>query len=298
MKRILFGLMMFIAIPISTSAQILDSVPEYQSESSVNSGADLRETDMARTGMCLTGTSGLMSVPTPDFQKDRSVNVSYKSGLTHRDITVDTTKYDLDKNEHWISAAYSIKPNLEVSVNHLQYDRSSSPYLGGLNYAEDSTGFGMKYSTHIASQDFCLGGMFAPMSATELNSADLVQLENLRSLYMTLGEKLTDNINGYLNLKHCFTDDQAIDLSNGRTMKYDRKEFLVSAIAIEYAPSKNFALMFESQFLNYRDFFNTGSDRVSLNAGIRGGAEAVQAEVFVMSLNDEPDLRLGVNFGF
>ncbi len=298
MKKTLIGLILAAAIPLSASAQVLDSVPEYQSESSTNSGADLRDTDIARTGMCLSGTSGLMSVPTPDFQKDRRVSVSYKSGVTNRDITADKTKYDLEKNEQWISAAYSIKPNLEISLNHLQYDRSSSPYLGDLNYEEDSTGFGMKYSTHIASQDFCFGGVFAPMSASELNSADLVQIENLRSVYMTLGEKLTDNINGFLNLKHCFTDNQTVELMNGRTLEYDRKEFLVSAIALEYAPSKNFAFMFESQFMNYRDFFSSGSDRVSLNVGIRGGAEAVQAEVFVMSFNDEPDLRLGLNIGF
>ncbi|HOY66959.1 MAG TPA: hypothetical protein PLP29_08720 [Candidatus Ozemobacteraceae bacterium] len=298
MKKHIIACLLALSFPVSLSAQILDSVPDYEGQEIGASECDVRETDVARTGMCLSGTSGLMAVPTPDFQKDRKVLMSYKGGVSERTLATTAGDFDLEKNERWISAAYSVKPNLEISVNHLDYERSSSPFLANLNYREDATGFGMKYSTHIASQDLCFGGVFAPMEASEINAADLVQIEYLRSVYLTMGESLTDTLKGYLNLKHCFTDDQTVNLPFGRKLEFDRKEFLVSAIALEYAPTKSFSLMLESQFMNYRDFFTDGGDRVSMNVGIRGGSDALQGEVMVLSLNDDPDVRFGVNVGF
>ncbi|HEY9069739.1 MAG TPA: hypothetical protein VIV61_05745 [Candidatus Ozemobacteraceae bacterium] len=298
MKKQLIICLLALVMPLSASAQILDSVPDYDGRDIGEAACGIRETDVARTGMCLSGTSGLMSVPTPDFQKNRKIQLSYKGGISERPLATTAGDFDLEKNERWVSAAYSVKPNLEISVNHLEYERSSSPFLANLNYREDATGFGMKYSTHIASQDLCFGGVFAPMEASEINAADLVQIEHLRSVYLTMGESLTDTIRGYLNLKHCFTDDQTVNLPFGRKLEFDRKEFLVSAVALEYAPTRTFSLMFESQFMNYRDFFTDGGDRVSMNVGIRGGSDAFQGEVMVLSLNDDPDVRFGVNVGF
>lgn len=299
MNRLLATLLLTVALPVTASAQLLDPVPDYSWKSDgKNSSEKNVATYTPRTGMCLAGTSGLISVPTPDLQAEGNVCLSYKTGLTNRDILAEKTLYSLEKNERWISAAYSIKSNLEVSLNHLQYERSSSPYVGVLNYTEDSTGFGMKYSTHFESQEFCFGGVFAPMSATEINNADLVQIENLRSVYLTMGENLSEKLRGYLNLKHCFTDDQKIVFPSGRTLKFDKKEFLVSAIALDYTPAKNVSIMLESQFMNYSDFYNQDGDRVSINAGVRGGSDAVQAEIFMTSLNVEPDFRFGLNFGF
>ena len=307
MNRYLAAILLALSIPMTGSAQMLseDEGFEWKTErtGSVEKIYDTEPpssfaSDTPRTGMCLAGTSGLISVPTPDFQTNRKGGFSLKTGVTKRDIIVDNIKYDLEKNEHWMSAACSLQPNLEISVNHLRYERSSAPTIGILNYSEESTGFGMKYSTHVASQDLCLGGMFAPMSAVQINKADLVQIEHLRSVYLTLGEKLSEKLRGYLNLKHCFTDEQDIVFPSGRKLHYDKKEFLASAIALDYAPQKNVSIMLESQFLNYRDFYNDSGDRVSLNVGVRGGSDAVQAELFVTSFNVEPDVRFGLNFGF
>jgi len=307
MNRYLATVLLALAVPMTVSAQMLDEDAgfEWKTErtGSLEKAYDTEPplsfaSDTPRTGMCLSGTSGLISVPTPDFQTNHTGGFSLKTGVTKRDVIVDNIKYDLEKNEHWMSAAYSLQPNLEVSVNHLSYDRSSAPYIGVLNYSEESTGFGMKYSTHVASQDLCIGGMFAPMSAVQINNADLVQIEHLRSVYLTLGEKLSEKLHGYLNLKHCFTNEQDIVFPSGRKLHYDKKEFLASAIALDYIPQKNVSIMLESQFLNYRDFYNDSGDRVSLNAGVRGGSDTVQAEIFVTSINVEPDVRFGLNFGF
>lgn len=299
MNRLLAALLFAALLPVTASAQLLDDEmdkawkpdPPSPSESGIGS-------DTPRIGMCLAGTTGLISVPTPEFQTVRKTLVSFKTGVTKRDILANDTKYDLEKSERWMSVAYPIKSNLEVSLNHLAYERSSSPHVAPLNYSEDSTGFGMKYSTRIDSQTFCFGGVFAPMSAVQINNADLVQIENLRTVYLTMGEKLSEKLRGYLNLKHCFTDDQKIVFPSGRTLSFDKKEFLVSAIALDYAPVKNVSIMLESQFMNYRDFYKQEGDRISINAGVRGGSDTVQAEIFMMSLNVEPDFRFGLNFGF
>ncbi len=249
-------------------------------------------------GTTLSGTTGLISIPTPEIQEDRTAIVTYKGGITKRDLTLNRTRYRLSKNEHFTGLVYQAKPNLELSVLNLRYERSADPLLAGLTYNEDSTTFGMKYSTHNAEQDLCMGFSFAPMDAYELNRADLSQIENLRHVYLTISEKLAKAFYGYLNLKYCFTDKQKIDLGLGQTLTLEPKQFLVSGVGLEYAWNDSVSLFCEGKFANYRDLYKDDSTRASFNAGVRFGTRNAQLEVLGLSLEKDPYLYLGASVGF
>jgi hypothetical protein len=283
------GIFLVLSLIVPGEAQILTVDPEAE---------QLPVYKPMHLGTTLSGTTGLISIPTPDIQEDRTTILTYKGGITKRDLTFNRTRYRLSKNEHFTGLAYQAKPNLELTVLNLRYERSADPYLAGLSYYEDSTTFGMKYSTHNAEQDMCMGFSFAPMDAYELNRADLSQIENLRHAYLTVSEKLAKALYGYLNLKYCFTDKQKIDLGLGQIMTLEPKQFLISGIGLEYAWKDSVSLFCEGKFANYRDLYMEDSTRASFNAGVRFGSRNAQIEVLGLSLEKDPYTHIGANVGF
>jgi hypothetical protein len=249
-------------------------------------------------GMSLTGSVGLVTVPIPNFQTEQRVGVSYKGGIQKGNMTLGGVNYSTEKDERFVSAIFHAQPNLELSLNHLRIKRISNPGLVGLNFHEDATAFGMKYSSPHGKQDFAAGFHYAPMSAEELNRADLGQIELLRNAYMTFSEELGRNFYGHLHLKLCMTADQKIQLPNGSEYKIEKKEFLVSAVGLEYRVSDSFTAMIEGTFANYRDLFRDDSTRFNLNGGLRFGAGNMQLEVLGRSLESDPWVVGGVSLGF
>ena len=249
-------------------------------------------------GLCLAGTSGLVTVPTPDFREPGTVALSHKGGITSQNATLGGTRYEVNKNERYSAVTYNLKKNLELSINHLQYERSSKPSVPGLTFREDSTAMGLKYSAHNGKQDLCMGVVFAPMSAEEMAKADLWQLEHLRSIYLTLTDEVYGPVNGYLHAKTSSTDKQKIELPGNITQTINRKDFLTSALGLEMNLKGSGSLFCEGQFFNYRDIFAEDSVRFSLNAGIRLGSKNIGVEAFGLSLNQSPRVMLGTNIIF
>jgi hypothetical protein len=249
-------------------------------------------------GLCLTGTTGLVTIPTPDFPDQGTILLSHKSGLTKQNVLLGGVGYRVSKNEHYSGVTFNIKKNLELSLNHLQYERSSSPNVPGLTYSEDSTALGLKYSARNGKQDLCMGIAFAPMTAEELSKADLYQLEHLRTLYLTITEEIHGPVRGYLHAKTSSTDKQKIELPGQITQVINRKDFLTSAIGLELNLKGKGSFFCESQFFNYRDIFAKDSVRFSINAGVRLGSRHVGLEAMGLSLNQDPRIMLGGNLSF
>jgi len=292
MKNRDFGflvLVFFLGLSVQGWSQVLAIDPDDMKAPTVKA---------THLGTTLSGSSGLLTIPTPDFQEDRQVSLTYTGGISKGDLTLGTGSYRISKDEHFTGLAWNVKPNLELTAMNLRYERSSDPALAGLNYREDATTFGMKYSTQNGDQDFCMGFSYAPMSAAQLNNADLMQVETLRNAYMTVTEEIASGFYGHLNLKESFTDKQKIDLGNGQTFKMNPKQFLVSGIGLEYVLKDAASIFCEGKFYNYRDLFREGSDQFSFNAGLRFGLRNIQLEVLGFSLNQNPVTYLGGSVGF
>lgn len=251
------------------------------------------------TTISLSGSTGLLTIPTPDINSNVKLGITYKGGISKNDLTINNQNYRCSKNEHFTGVFYNIKPNLEFSTIHLRSNRSINPYLAQLKFEENYTGFGIKYSTKNFEQDICAGFIFAPMSSEEISRADLTQIELLRCIYITLSEEIFKNIYGYLHLKESFTKNQKIILDNNVKLHRDVKNFLTSGIGLEYAPKGKFYSVFlEAKFTNYRDIFKDDATRFTLNAGIRLGNDKVNAEFYGVSLQNEPFLMLGSSIAF
>ncbi len=290
MKNKILIIASLILLPLTSSAQILEVIPE-----------DIKPIveRPARTGMTYSGTTGLVTIPAPDFQEERRVGFTYKAGTYKQDIGVNGVPTKLEKDEFVAGFRAAIHPDLELSVLHMNYQRKSDPKVAGLNFKEDSTALGMKYSTHVGEKDLCLGFNFAPMDANELNLADLEQIEKLRNVYMTVSETVASGVTGFLNVTSAFTKKQEIDFGNGTKQKIDRKDIIIGSLGLEYR-FKEFATFFcEAKFGNYRDVFQKDSVRHRLHAGFRVGLKSFQAEVLGLNLSeDNPTLVLGGTVSF
>ncbi|MEW6712102.1 MAG: hypothetical protein AB1403_19945 [Candidatus Riflebacteria bacterium] len=252
----------------------------------------------AHTGSCYTGSSGLVTIPTPDFQKTR-VAFSYKQGLWEQDLLINNVKTELEKDEFTAGIRVNLDDNLEFSANHLKYERKSTPTFTNIDYKEDTVAFGLKYSAHHGDKDMCMGFTFAPMTAEELNMADIEQIENLRNVYLTISEIVSDNLTGFLNLTSAFTKEQKIDFGNGVVQEVNRKDILIGAFGLEYSFAESASIFCEYKVGNYRDIFKAESARHRFHAGFRVGNQNIQAEILGMNLSeDNPTMVLGGNLAF
>ncbi len=307
LKKNILPLFIILSSALSSQAQVLESMPDKSSakirfvettpEPAV--AVDFQdECDNSHLGATLSGTSGLITIPTPDFQS-RKAAFSYRKGYVKSSITANNQKVNLEKDEFFASLRGNIRPNLEFSVNRLKYIRASNPTISGLNFENEHYGFGLKYSMHLAEHDVCMGLNFSPMTAEELNLADIEQIENLRNVYVTMSEKITENFNGYAGLATAFTKKQTIDFGGGFVQKLDRKEMLIASVGLEYKLGSHAAVFGEAKFGNYRDIFMEDSVRHRIHCGFRAGVENFQLEIMAMNASeDNPTMVFGGSLGF
>lgn len=293
-KKIITSFILILLSSISASGQVLEVVPDE-----VEAAPKIER--VAHIGSCYTGSSGLVTIPTPDFQ-DTKVAFTYKAGTWEQDINLANNKVELDKDEYLAGIRLNLSPHVELSVSQLNYERKTDPVTAktqNLNYKEDATSFGMKYSAHHGAKDICLGFTFAPMSAQELNLADIEQIENLRNAYMTVSESINEQTSGYLHLASVFTKKQEIDFGNGIVQKVNRKDILIGGLGLEYSFANYFAVFGEYKVGNYRDIFTKDSVRHRFHAGIRLGSKNIQAELTGMNLSeDNPTMVFGGTLAF
>lgn len=294
-KCITVGLLFALLTPFTVFSQVLEVVPDEIKPIVVKT---------PHTSSCYSGTSGLVTIPTPDFQETK-IAVSYKSSNSKQDIfvydktTATSVKTELEKDEYTAGLRFNLSPHVEFSVNQLKYERKSKPIASGLTYKEDSVAFGAKYSAHAGDKDMCMGFTFAPMSAEELNLADIEQIENLRNAYLTISEQISNNLGGFLNLTSVFTKKQKLDFGNGIVQEIDRKDILIGAFGLEYRLAEAASVFCEYKVGNYRDIFKKDSVRHRLHAGFRLGTQNIQAEILGMNLSeDNPIMVLGGTLAF
>lgn len=249
-------------------------------------------------GSTFSGTSGLATIPTPDYQENK-VGAGYKRTYIKSSMTVNNAKVEAEKDEFIANIRFNVKPEWEISVNRHKYVRASSPKITGLNFKNEHFGLGMKYSFPVDEKDVCLGFNFTPMTAEELNQADIEQIESLRNIYVSMSESITRNLTGFANLTTAFTKKQKIDFGNGVTRQLDRKEMLIASIGLEYKLDNRFSVFGESKFGNYRDIFKEDSVRYRLNGGLRFGVKNAQLEFIALNLTESrPTISFGGSVGF
>ena len=291
---------MAVLMPCLANGQVLEALPD-SGETAGPVGGRIVVERAGGPGTTLSGSAGLITIPTPGYKKEHSVGVGYKTSTTTGNMLVAGKSYRVEKDEYIAGIHYNLQDNLELSVNNLHYERSSEPALTGIDTKKDHPAFGMKYTATNDKNDFCVGFNFSPMSAKELNLADIEQIENMRQVYFTMAEKIRTNFTGYMNLSSVFTQNQEIDLGTGIKQKINRKDILLGGIGLEYKLGGNASVFGEAKFGNYRDFdyFKDNSVRHRIHAGARVGTENAQLELIGLNVTDgDPTFVIGGSVGF
>jgi len=287
-------------LPCLANGQVLEALPD-SGETAGPVGGKMVVEATGGPGTTLFGSVGLATIAVPGYKKEHTVGVSYKTSNTTGDMSIGGKNYRVEKDEKLTGIRYNVKPNLELSVNNLHYERSSDPALSGVDTDKDHPALGMKYTARQNETDFCIGFNFAPMSAKELNLADIEQIENLRQVYLTMSEKIRPNFTGFLNLATVFTKNQEIDFGNGMVQKFNRKDIILGGLGLEYKIAGSASVFGEAKFGNYRDFdyFKNDSVRHRIHAGARVGSENAQLELIGLNVTDaDPTFVIGGSVGF
>lgn len=294
----------FLLVPGFANAQILEALPDSHERSMDRSNKVVKEevAEHARVGgTTMSGNTGLVTIPIPARKKEHTAGASFKFNNTTGDLLVNGTNVRIEKDEYVYGVRYNARPNLEISLSNLHYERSSNPVLAGVDTDKDHVAAGMKYTTNIDEKEFCMGFNFAPMSAKEMNMADIEQIESLRNVYFTMAETITSNFTGYMNLSSVFTNNQKIDFGNGVIQKVNRKDILLGGIGLEYKIADSATVFGEAKFGNYRDFdyFKKDSVRHRIHAGARVGSENAALELMGLNVTDgDPTFVIGGSLGF
>ncbi len=121
----------------------------------------------------------------------------------------------------------------------------------------------------------------------------------MRNAYLTISEKVGENLNGFINLTSAFTKKQKIDFGNGVTQEINRKDMLIGALGLEYSLAQTASVFCEYKVGNYRDIFIKDSTRHRFHAGIRLGSGNIQAEVLGLNLSESrPTMVFGGTLAF
>ena len=247
------------------------------------------------SGVTLSGSSGLLTIPTPDFAT-RTRGLSFKQSETGSSIIYNGSVVNLNKDETSLTARAKIDPEVEISLVYLSYDRVSIPQLTG---SVNHYGIGAKYSPADDARDICFGFNFVPMDSYESVLADIEQIESLRNVYVTAGEALTQNLNGYINLLSAFTGKQKIEFSDGTRRDVKRNDILTGSLGLSYRFRKFVSLFGEFKVGHYRDMISDDSVRYRIHGGIRLSTSNVQFECAGFNLTDnDPALSLGCSICF
>lgn len=294
----------FLLIPGFANAQVLEALPDSHERSMDRNGKVVKEEVVKHarvSGTTMSGNTGLVTIPIPARKKEHTAGASFKFNNTTGDLLVNGTNIRIEKDEYVYGVRYNARPNLEISLSNLHYERSSNPVLAGVDTDKDHVAAGMKYTTNIDEKEFCMGFNFAPMSAKEMNMADIEQIESLRNVYFTMAETITSNFTGYMNLSSVFTNNQKIDFGNGVIQKVNRKDILLGGIGLEYKIADSATVFGEAKFGNYRDFdyFKKDSVRHRIHAGARVGSENAALELMGLNVTDgDPTFVIGGSLGF
>jgi len=299
-KKVAGMALAWLLLPGLVTGQVLEALPD--DENTVKARHQVvSEESGSISGTTLSGNTGLITIPIPARKKEKTAGASFKFNNVKNDLMVNGAKIKVEKDEYIYGVRYNARPNLEISLNNLRYERTSDPAMAGLNSTRDHVSGGMKYTTNIDEKQFCMGFNFAPMSAKEMNMADIEQIESLRNVYFTMAESITSNFTGYMNLSSVFTNNQKIDFGNGVIQKVNRKDILLGGIGLEYKIADSASVFGEAKFGNYRDFdyFKKDSVRHRIHAGARVGSENAALELMGLNVTDgDPTFVIGGSLGF
>ncbi|MBF0500276.1 MAG: hypothetical protein HQM09_09090 [Candidatus Riflebacteria bacterium] len=244
------------------------------------------------SGMNLSGSHGLLTITAPTWNASQTFGIMGRYGTSHGNIVMASTSYSIDKRENWEGVSYSALPNLELTLTHLSFERSSNPYTGVLNGPGEATAFGFAYT--LPEKDFCFGGSFAPMTDSALQKTDHAQIENLRHLFLTVTEDLATNTYGYLQFKGGFTRTPGSPQADGTIQSFSSRNFLVSGLGIEYRVQERASFFGEMEWFNYNELLIKGGSRFTVNGGLRFNFNQFQAEISATGLTLDPVIYFGL----
>lgn len=293
-------------LPLMADAQVLEAIPDSDDFSFTNhSDTYPHESNDAlpeyHLGTTMGGTSGLITIPTPDYNEKTSFSISGKGSSLDYKMRVNGQKVTNTKDESVIGLRYYPKPEFELSATNLHYKRTNDRNIKGLESEDNVTSFGMKYTAGNDGKNYCFGFNFAPMSSEDMNNLDIEQLENMRNIYFSFSEEINDRVSGYVNIGTSFTKKQTLWVNNQDSIEIDKKNIVYGGIGVEYRIASSMSLFGEFKVANYRDFeaYQDNPDRHRAHVGVRFGNDNFLLECVGMNITgDDPNLVFGGAIGF
>ncbi len=303
-----FGLIMGAALflPLMAEAQVLEAIPDNEDFSFAEHSDEYKsETNDAlleyHLGTTMGGTSGLITIPTPDCNDKTKFAIFGKGSSIDYDMKVNGQKVTNTKDETILGLRFNPKPEFEISATNLHYKRSNNANINSLESEDNVTSFGMKYTAGNDGKNYCFGFNFAPMSSEDMNNLDIEQLENMRNIYFSFSEEINDKFSGYLNIGTSFTKKQTLWINQQNSIEIDKKNIVYGGIGLEYNIASSVSIFGEFKVANYRDIeaYQDNPDRHRAHIGARFGNDNFQLECIGMNITgDDPNVVFGGTIGF
>lgn len=302
-KLMKIGLIMgaSVLLPAMAEAQVLMSVPEKEDFSFETSSEENGANPEYHLGMTMTGSSGLITIPAPDYIEDHKFGITVKGSEFEGKFKYADGVIKYDKSERNYGIRYNPTPALQISLSDTHYKRTNKYRIKGVEGDGDIIAAGLKYTAGNDNRNYCFGFTFAPMDSDEMNAIDIEQLENNRNVYFTMSEKVSSHFNAYLNIGTSFTKKQEIQITDTDKIEFDTKTIVYGGIGAEYLLNENVSFFGEFKVANYRDFeaYKDSKNRHRAHVGARIGTDKAQVEVIGLNVTgNNPTFVLGGNFGF
>ncbi|HPT45528.1 MAG TPA: hypothetical protein PLM07_06485 [Candidatus Rifleibacterium sp.] len=244
------------------------------------------------SGTTFAGSSGLFTVPVPDFSATGR-GLAFKSNSFDGRLNYQNQTIDTGKDEQLISIRNKFSSEIEMSLVNVNFRRRG---LAALSGSANLYGIGVKVSPDEGDRDFCYGFNVAPLTNRESLLSDIEQIESLRNLYATFHEKMSRRIDGYLSLSVAYAGSQKIEFADGSRREKDRNEIYTGTLGASMQIGHGAMFICEFKTGHYRDLLSDDTVRYRLHSGLRLNLSRGTIEAVVYDLTNA-DMTIGFGGG-
>ncbi|OQA05380.1 MAG: hypothetical protein BWY66_02520 [bacterium ADurb.Bin374] len=243
------------------------------------------------SGITVDGRPGLLTMAVPVGTLTRKLEYTLRYGLGEGDVSIRGRDVTEKKDEIWLSANARLHPHVLFVATYLSTSRATTPSISGIDGITGVLAGG--FHVEVPENNMAFGGSYADLSAANMQHLDLAQLEHLRHVYITVTDKIYQDIQGYLQVKQALSQKYTAVFPDGRRKNIPMKRAIIGTLGAERAMKRGASLFGEAQIFDDSDFLYYGSDHYAVNLGYRMKRSRYSVEMAVRSINNSPTWYIG-----
>ncbi|MDD2714648.1 MAG: hypothetical protein PHW04_02010 [Candidatus Wallbacteria bacterium] len=191
----------------------------------------LAELSLGDGGLCLSGCTGLIELPTAFIASHGYCNVAGHMLYSDGDFNLQGAAYQSKKWEYIGSLNYGVRKNTECGVNFISVNNDISSIPANVNYSirKEFATFHFKLATPYKGKAVAFGGQYTNLSNEDQLLMDYMDLEKMNGYYIAISDQVSPRLFTNFSLKNTFIRSTDIP-----PIHIERQDLAIAGAGLEY----------------------------------------------------------------